>query len=141
MDSRTVLFAASAPEDVTGLNLYDEPGHEAEITRRLCEAAHVRYDGFARDKDYYPRWLAEGVRLSGAMWSHEDNHYLGTRERVSAMGARTVMSACLTDWLFKGYGLEKSYRRLLGRNLPLLRFEDRRVDGSCPICPVQSPPI
>jgi hypothetical protein len=135
MDSRTVLFAAQSPEHLTGLNLYDEPSHESDVARRLCEAANVRYEGFQRDQDYYPRWLADGVRLSGAMWSHEDNHYLGTRDRVVALGARTVFTTCTADWLFKGYGLEKSYRRLFGRNLPLQRFEDDRVDGFLPNVP------
>ncbi len=135
MDSRTVLFAAASPEHVTGLNLYDEPSHESEIARRLCQAAQVRYEGFQRDQDYYPRWLADGVRFSGAMWSHEDNHYLGTRERVLALGARTVFTTCTADWLFKGYGLEKSHRRLLGRNLPLQQFENRRVNGFLPNVP------
>jgi hypothetical protein len=139
MDSRTLLFAAASPEHITALNLYDEPNPESEIVRRLCQAASVRYEGFQRDQDYYPRWLAEGVRFSGAMWSHEDNHYLGTRDRVYALGARTVFTTCTADWLFKGYGLEKSYRRLLGRNLPLKRFEDRRVDGFLPNLPRSVP--
>jgi hypothetical protein len=135
MDSRTVLFATAAPECVTGLNLYDEPCHEAEVARRLCAAAGVRYDGFQRDQDYYPRWLERGVRLSGGMWSHEDNHYLGTRARIRELGARTVFSTCTADWLFKGYGLEKSHRRMLGRNLPFKRFEDQRIDGFLPNLP------
>jgi hypothetical protein len=135
MDSRTVLFAAQSPEHLTGLNLYDEPSQESEIARRLCEASSVRYEGFQRDRDYYPRLLADGVRLSGAMWSHEDNHYLGTRERVGMLGARTVFTTCTADWLFKGYGLEKRHHRLLGRNLPLLRFESQRVSGFLPNVP------
>lgn len=139
MDSRTVLFAAASPENVTGLNLYDEPRRESEVASRLCQAAHVRYEGFQRDQDYYPRWLSEGVRLSGAMWSHEDDHYLGTRQRVFALGARTVLSTCTADWLFKGYGLEKSHRRLFGRNLPFQRFEHRRADGFLPNMPRGAP--
>jgi hypothetical protein len=135
LDSRTVLFAAASPPDVVGLNLYDEPSRESDVARRLCESAGARFHGFQRDRDYYPRWLSEGVRLSGAMWSHEDNHYLGTREVVVGLGARTVMSACTTDWLFKGYGLEKSHRRFLGRNLPLHRFSNERVDGFLPNVP------
>lgn len=135
MDSRTVLFAAASPSDVIGVNLYDVPNKEADISRRLCEAARVRYLGLARDDDYYPRWLAEGVRLSGAMWSAEDNHFFGTHELVQKTGARTVMTACTTDWLFKGYGLEKSYARLLGRNLPIKVFTHQRVNGFLPNLP------
>ena len=135
MDSRVVLFGVTNPGDLVGFNLYDQPNNEAAVARRLCEAAGVRYHGFRRDQDYYPAWIAEGVRLSGAMWSVEDNHFLGTRKSVLELGANTVLSACTADWLFKGYGLEKSYRRLFGRNLPLKRFESRRVDGFLPNVP------
>src|ERR1039458_1985607 len=129
MDSRTVLFAAASRSDVIGVNLYDLPNKEAAISRRLCEAAGVRYVGFGRDEDYYPRWISECARLSGAMCSAEDNHFLGTRELVRKSGAHTVMTACTTDWLFKGYGLEKTYARLFGRNLPIKVFTHERVDG------------
>jgi asparagine synthase (glutamine-hydrolysing) len=135
MDSRTVLFAAASRSDVIGVNLYDLPNKEAAISRRLCEAAGVRYVGFGRDEDYYPRWISECARLSGAMCSAEDNHFLGTRELVRKSGAHTVMTACTTDWLFKGYGLEKTYARLFGRNLPIKVFTHERVDGFLPNLP------
>jgi hypothetical protein len=135
MDSRAVLFAAASRSDVIGVNLYDVPNKEAAISRRLCEAAGVRYVGFGRDEDYYPRWFSEGAHLSGAMWSTEDNHFLGTRELVRKSGAHTVMTACTTDWLFKGYGLEKNYARMLGRNLPIKVFTPERVNGFLPNVP------
>ena len=135
MDSRAVLFAAASAADVIGMNLYDVPGTEAAISRRLCETAGVRYVGFGRDDDYYPRWIRDGVRLSGAMWSQEDNHYLGTRDFVKELGARTVLTACTTDWLFKGYGLEKRYARFLGRNLPIKVLTNERVTAFLPNLP------
>lgn len=140
MDSRAVLFAAASPSSVIGLNLYDVPNKEAAVARRLCEAAGCRYFGFGRDDDYYPRWIREGTRLSGAMWSAEDNHFLGTRDTVRGLGARTVITACTADWLFKGYGLEQTYIRLLGRNLPLKRLTHDRTDGFLPNVPRPVPP-
>jgi hypothetical protein len=135
MDSRVVLFAAKCRSDLMALNLYDAPNHETSVARQLCSAARVAFHGFQRDPDYYPRLLVEGVGLSGAMWSHEDNHFLGAQSRVRELGAKTVVSACTADWLFKGYGLEKSYRRLLGRNLPFRRFEHQRVYAFLPNVP------
>jgi hypothetical protein len=132
MDSRAVLFAAANPADLIGVNLYDVPNKESAISKRLCAAAGVRYLGFGRDDDYYPRWLRAGARLSGAMWSQEDNHFLGTRALVRETGARTVITACTTDWLFKGYGLEKTYARLAGRNLPIKVFTHERINGFLP---------
>jgi hypothetical protein len=139
MDSRAVLFAAASQPDIIGLNLYDVPNKEAAISRRLCETSGARYVGFARDEDYYPRWLSEGARLSGAMWSAEDNHFLGTHDHVRSIGARTVITACTTDWLFKGYGLEKTYARMLGRNLPIKVFTHERVNGFLPNAPRKVP--
>ncbi|MGA7616156.1 MAG: asparagine synthase-related protein [Thermoanaerobaculia bacterium] len=135
MDSRAVLFSAARPANVVGLNLYDVENREAAIAKRLCDAAGCRYVGFARDDDYYPRWLPEGVRVSGGMWSAEDNHFIGMRELVRGLGARTVITACTTDWLFKGYGLEQRYLRLFGRNLPLKTLTSQRVDGFLPNVP------
>jgi hypothetical protein len=139
MDSRAVLFAATSPKDVIGINLYDVPNKESAISKRLCEASGVCYVGFARDNDYYPRWLTEGARISGAMWSQEDNHFLGTRELVQQYGARTVITACTTDWLFKGYGLEKKYVQLWGRNFPITTFTHDRIDGFLPNVPRSVP--
>ncbi|MGE0704947.1 MAG: hypothetical protein AB7F99_10860 [Vicinamibacterales bacterium] len=135
MDSRAILFSAAAPEQMTALNLYDVPNKEADIARRLAVAAGVAYRGVARDTDYYPAWLTEGARLSAGMTSAEDNHFLGTRELVTGLGARTVTTACTTDWLFKGYGLEKRYAQVLGRNIPIKVFTNERADGFLPNWP------
>ena len=75
------------------------------------------------------------------MWSSEDCHYLGAAEIVSEIGTDLVMTACTTDWLFKGYGLEKCYRRVLGRNLPLKQFTDIRMDVFLPNMPRTSPGV
>lgn len=139
MDSRVVLFGCADRSGLIALNLYDEANRESAISRRLAEKAGVRYIGFARDDDYYPRWMREGIRLSGAMGSAQDNHFLGTRDLTKSLGAKTVMTACTTDWLFKGYGMEKTYRRFAGRNLPLKKFTNERVDGFLPNVPRPAP--
>jgi len=138
-DSRVMLYAATDPSKVWGINLYEHPTHEYMIAKALCERIGATYLGFGRDNDYYPRMQAENVRWSGAMWSVEDNHYLGVHDLVEEIGADLVMTACTTDWLFKGYGLEKTYCRLLGRNLPIKRFIARRVDGFLPNYPLPAP--
>jgi asparagine synthase (glutamine-hydrolysing) len=73
------------------------------------------------------------------MWCSEDNHYLGVQPLVSDLDADLVMTACTTDWLFKGYGLERTYQRFLGKNLPLRKFTHERIDGFLPNVP-GSPP-
>ena len=138
-DSRVMLYAAQCPEKVWGVNLYEQPTQESATAKALCERVGATYIGFARDNDYYPRMQQANVRWSGAMWCTEDNHYLGVKEIIDKLGADLVMTACTTDWVFKGYGLEKSYHRVLGRNLPIKRFIDERVDGFLPNYPNPAP--
>jgi hypothetical protein len=139
LDSRAVLFACADRSQITALNLYEEFNQEAKVAKALCEASGVKYVGFARDNDYYPRWMQKGAKLSGGMWSLEDNHFLGTREFISQFNPKTVITACTSDWLFKGYGLEKKHQTLFGKNLPTLELIDERVDGFLPNRPRQAP--
>jgi hypothetical protein len=138
-DSRVMLFGAHNPTKVVGVNLYERPTAESAISRDLCERVGTEYVGVGRDGDYYPRMLEDNVRWSGGMWSSEDNHYLGVRHVIDELDVDLVMTACTTDWVFKGYGLEKQHRRFLGRNLPLLQFAKERVDGFLPNYPRAAP--
>ena len=139
MDSRTIFFAAADPEGMIGLNMYDVPNREARISKQICEAAGACYVGFERDLDYYPRWMAESARLSGAMWSTEDSHFLGTYDKVRELGARTVMTGCTADRVFKASPMESRYKRFLGRNLPLKELHPTRIDAFLPNAPQNSP--
>ncbi len=139
-DSRVMLFGADDPSKITGINLYETiPTPESDISKALCQRIGAKYVGHARDNDYYPRMLAENVRWSGCMWSSEDNHYLGVKHLVDESQADLVMTACTTDWVFKGYGLEKTYRTLFGKCLPLKVFLNQRVDGFLPNHPRPTP--
>lgn len=140
MDSRTILFAAADPERMIGVNMYDVPNRESSISEQLCKAAGVRFVGFGRDFDYYPRWMPESARLSGAMWSTEDSHFLGTHELVSELGARTVMTGCTADRVFKASPMETRYQQFFGKNLPLKELYPRRVDAFLPNAPSGNPP-
>ena len=140
MDSRLLLFAAAERSFMYGVNLYDVPNREATLARQLAEEAGVRYIGFARDEDYYPRWMKEGVRLSGAMWSLEDNHFLGTYDLLQQLGTRTVLTACPVDMVFKGSGLDKDYHLLFGRRLPFFKYSQQRKNTFSDYDPASAPP-
>ena len=103
-DSRVMLYAPKDPSRVEGNNLYERPTKESAIAKALCDRIGVRYVPFQRDPDYYPRMQRDNVRWSGAMWCTEDNHYLGVQKSVQELNADLVMTACTTDWVFKGYG-------------------------------------
>lgn len=138
-DSRVMLFCAADRSRVIGVNLYEHEMSETQVARKLCEAAGCHFVAFQRDRDFYPRLLPEIVRWSGAMWSAEDCHYLGFADRVAEFKPDLVMTACTTDWVFKGYGLEKRYRSLFGRDLPFLVYTNERVDGFLPNVPLPAP--
>lgn len=136
-DSRVLLFCADDPGKVTGLHLYERPSDELDVAKSLTELAGASFAAYQRDPDFYPRNLPDIVRWSGAMWSVEDSHYTGFADEVFSFEPDLVMTACTTDWVFKGYGLEKRHRTLLGRNLPFHAYTDDRVDA---FLPNQAPP-
>jgi asparagine synthase (glutamine-hydrolysing) len=139
-DSRVMLFGAHDAQTIVGINLSEYSTHETAIARQLCAQAGVEFMPWSRDPDYYPRMLLTNVRWSGAMWSSEDAHYLGVSDIVHSHRPGLVMTACTTDWLFKGYGLEKEYRTVFGRNLPLRKFANKLVGGYLPNQPRPCPP-
>jgi len=139
-DSRVMLFSAEDRDKVTGVNIYEHAQQETEIARNLCSTAGTRFVTLQRDNDYYPRKLAEITRWSGAMWSAEDSHYPGIAQELAKINPDLVMTACTTDWLFKGYGMEKGHVSFLGRSLPFLKYLDRRADGFLPNVPLPAPP-
>jgi hypothetical protein len=138
-DSRVMLFSAHDRSKVTGVNIFEHVQRETEIARSLCELAGAKFVALQRDNDYYPRQLQDLVRWSGAMWSAEDSHYPGIEQRLAEVNPDLVMTACTTDWLFKGYGMEKAHVSLFGRNLPFLRYQSRSVLGFLPNVPSAAP--
>jgi hypothetical protein len=140
MDSRVIAYAANAPADMIGLNLYDVPNREAAIAQQICKASGIEYVGYAREPDYYPKWLRRGVKISGAMWSAEDNHFLGTLGTLQQRQVQTVLAAFPVDVLFKGVCLEQQYAQLLGRNLPFFQFASDRSPGFMMEYPARTQP-
>ena len=139
MDSRAILFGAADDAQLVGVNMYERFNHEAEIAKRICMASGASYLGFARDDDYYPRWIAEGTRWSGGMRTAEDYHFLGTWRTVQSLNAGTVTTGCTADRVFKGWTIDAHYRRFLGRNLPLRSLSATRQRGYPPNAPLPLP--
>jgi hypothetical protein len=139
-DSRVLLFSAANRSQAIGVNLYERAATETDVARNLCEAAGCSFVSFQRDNDFYPRNLSDTVRWSGAMWSAEDTHYPGFAEQIATHKPDLVMTACTTDWVFKGYGFEKQHQALFGRNLPILKYMDQRAEGFLPNFPLPAPP-
>ena len=90
-----------------------------------------------RDSDFYP---AASTRDRALVRCHVVGLEMLPLSSDSPIVSRNissdlVMTACTTDWIFKGYGLEKSYRSVFGRYLPFLVYTNERVDGFLPNTP------
>jgi asparagine synthetase B (glutamine-hydrolysing) len=137
-DSRVLLFSAHDPGRAIGFHIYEHFAQETQVARALCAKVGSRYHEYRRDNDYYPRVLQDTVRWTGGMWSVVDAHFPGLAADVESFDPDLVMTGCSTDWLFKGLGMEKRHRQLFGRSLPLLAYENERIDGftgSFPLLP------
>ena len=79
------------------------------------------------------------IKTSDGMDAFDDQHYLGAREVIKALGGKTVIKVVRTDWLFKGYGLENKYKQLFGKNLPYTKLTKNRIDAFLPNYPNKVP--
>lgn len=139
-DSRVMLFSASDRARVTCVNIFEHEAAETDIARDLAAIAGCPFVALQRDNDFYPRNLPDIVRRSGGMWSAEDAHYPGFTDRLADLNPDLVMTACTTDWLFKGYGMEKEHVPLLGRSLPFMKYMAKRAKAFLPNIPLPPPP-
>ena len=138
-DSRVLLFATENRSKAMGINLYERMANETKVAEDLCRTAKVGFQSIQRDKDFYPMHLPLITRWSGAMWSAEDAHYAGFAREIDKFDPDLVMTACTTDWIFKGYGFEKQNRRFMGKNIPFNKFINIRQEGFLPNHPATSP--
>ncbi len=120
-DSRTALFGAERPSEITRFTLYQEPTVELEMARQLAVAAQARHVPLQRDEDYYAIYAEEAVRVSGGVWSIADAHFLSVPELVDVENYGTMITACYADYFLKGLSLNRAYRRLFGRYLPVYK--------------------
>lgn len=118
-DSRTALFGAHRPSEVTAFTMYDEPNEELAGAQRLAAAAAATHIGFERTPDYYIEHAPEAVRISGGMWSTVSAHYGGLLPSLRAAEPGVVLSGCYADYLLKGITYDTRHRTLFGRALPL----------------------
>lgn len=121
-DSRTALFGACDPSDVTCYTLYDEPNAELKGAGRLAQIAQAKHVELGRSKDYYPEHGNEAVRVSGGMWTIESAHHTGIASRIAADGIGTLLTGCYADYMLKGITFNRKKLGFLGRYLPLYDF-------------------
>lgn len=121
-DSRTALFGAYEPSQLTCFTLFDEPNQELLTAKILAQIAGAKHIPLQRDIEYYGNSVEDAACIAGGMWSIEDAHFLGHLKAIKAQEVDTVLTGCYADWMFKGIMFNRKPRKLLGRNLPLYDF-------------------
>lgn len=105
LDSRVILACATGGAEISAFSLLDEENDEWRIAKSIAETCGVPIHAVRRDYDYYGRFAAEGVRISGGMGSLMSNHYLGIRETLREWDIENLLTGCYIDYVFKGLGL------------------------------------
>ena len=123
-DSRAALFASRRPSEVNCYTFFDEHNEELETATRLANAARARHQPLKRGRDYYAENAAKTVRVSGGMWNIVDSHFLGFQDTLMSAKPDVVLTGCYADYMFKGLGLNRGYKKILGRYLPLRNMSD-----------------
>ena len=135
-DSRALLFAARDPSAVETVTFYDSPNAELEVAVALAEAAGAPHHALQRSYEHYGDAAIETVRIGGGFWSIKDAHYHGFLQQLKSLNLALLLTGCYADYLLKGLGYNKAYRRVLGRTVPLQQMAAYRPDYYQPFSPL-----
>lgn len=118
-DSRMALFGAQKPDQIACYTLYDELNLESSTAQQLADRAGTHLELVHRAPDYYGENIEGLTRVSGGMWSFIDGHFHGYAEKIRADGISTLLTGCYADYMFKGLLLNRKYKTLFGKVLPV----------------------
>lgn len=102
LDSRTILCAASAPEEVYTYCLHDAENREFRTARAIAKVVGSPFLPLRRSPEYYGEAAALGVRISGGTGNLLSNHLLGSRDRLLDEGFENILNGQYCDYFFKG---------------------------------------
>lgn len=123
-DSRCALLGAQDPSQIQAFTLCDEPNEEVRTAQALARAAGAAHTVVKRDPDAYGIHAAESLRIAGGVWNMIDAHYGSLNEALSKAKPGVILTGCYADYMFKGLGIDRKYRLLFGRTLPLFDLAD-----------------
>jgi asparagine synthase (glutamine-hydrolysing) len=115
LDSRAILAAVEDRSRVFAFCCYDAPNAECRTAAAIARALNARFVPIQRGPEYYGENAEAGVRISGAMGTFANNHFLGVVPRLQAEGAENMLTGCYCDYLFKGLPLNRRAHWLTGR--------------------------
>ncbi|MDA9982185.1 asparagine synthase-related protein [Gammaproteobacteria bacterium] len=116
-DSRTILFGARIPNQLTSISFYDQEVRELEIAKQLSLRAGASHLLFRRDENSYFDRAEEDMRCVGGMWNIVDSHFSFCLEQIQRENFDTLLSGCYVDYMFKGLLLNREKVSFLGLDL------------------------
>lgn len=123
IDSRIV--AAQVGQSGHALTLYDVQNKEYRTVTRLVQCLDLKHQFLYRGEDYYSRAATMSPQLTGGYSSFANDHFTLIKEKYRDQFEKydTLLTGCYADWLFKGIAHNRRRTKLLGRSLPVFKFE------------------
>jgi asparagine synthase (glutamine-hydrolysing) len=105
LDSRVVLACLDPSADAFAFTCFDAENLEYAAASSIASAARVPFQPFRRPFEYYGDHAEAGVSIGAGMGSFANNHFLGVIPWLREQGARTLLTGCYCDYLFKALPL------------------------------------
>lgn len=118
-DSRTILFGANDPTELTAITFHEGDSVELEITRSLAERAGANHLLFERNQNSYFSHAEDAISCVGGMWNIVDAHFAFCLDLLQRENFGTLLSGCYVDYMFKGLLLNRKPVSAFGKDLGL----------------------
>jgi len=115
-DSRTLLFSARNPSQITTISMHQEDAYELEIAKQLSQCAGASHLTYRRDDNSYFDHAEETMRRTGGMYSIVDDHFSFCLKQLQSENFDTLLSGCYVDYMFKGLLLNRQKNSFFGLN-------------------------
>ncbi len=150
LDSRTILACCPKSSLITCVSFFDSENYEHKVAKSIAAALGFEFIPLRREFDHYGKSAAQAVRVSGAMGSLANNHFLNFQKKFEELGISNILTGFYCDYLFKGLPQDVVRHRVfrterlkpfsLQSYRPLSRFNTRlgneawhRFEGSFPV--------
>jgi asparagine synthase (glutamine-hydrolysing) len=114
LDSRTVL--AASDKKIVCFTVGDFENREVKIAKRIAEAKGCKHIFLKRDLDHYANLVDKAVEIGDGMYSFAHAHNIGFFDRIRKE-CDILFHAYLFDTLFKGWGIPRKPKKILGKTI------------------------
>ena len=114
LDSRAVLASLHPSADAFAFTCFDSENLELRAAKAIAAAANVTFLPYKRSLEYYGDSAVSGIRIGAGMGSFANNHFLGALPWIHEQGAKTLLTGCYCDYLFKALPLNRHTHPVTG---------------------------